>query len=89
MSGSRAERRASVCSCAALPANFDAHGRRQPTLLAGLLTFQQPQLPADLNAGFPELYTAKADGVASPVDTIVEAASAAGVSVCSTTTSAT
>ena len=46
---------------------------------AGLLTFQQPRLPADLNAGFPDKYISKDDGEASPVDTIVEAGNRAGV----------
>lgn len=46
---------------------------------AGLLRFTAPALPADLNEGFEDSYTRKDDTEASPVDTIVQAASAAGV----------
>lgn len=53
--------------------------RRIPNGPAGLLTFKEPRLPADLNAGFPDKYISKDDGEASPVDTIVEAANGAGV----------
>jgi hypothetical protein len=55
--------------------------RASPTAATpGLQTFSQPKLPADLNEGFPDRYTAKDEaGPASPVDTIVEAASGAGV----------
>jgi len=51
-----------------------------PTSQPGLHTFSQPRLPVDLNAGYPDRYTSKTnDAEASPVDTIVEAASSAGV----------
>jgi hypothetical protein len=53
---------------------------RRPATHVGLPTYTQPQLPADLNAGFADgSYTAKDEGTASPVDTIIDAATAAGV----------
>lgn len=50
------------------------------TLLpAGLPTYTRPQLPVDLNSGYPDNYTPKPQGERSPVDTIVQAANGAGV----------
>jgi hypothetical protein len=48
-------------------------------VLAGLLPYSQPKLPADLNAGFETSYTKKDDSVSSPVDTIIQAGKAAAV----------
>jgi hypothetical protein len=46
---------------------------------AGLPTYVRPQLPIDLNVGFPNNYTAKTEGERSPVDTIIQAAAQANV----------
>eukprot|EP00878_Enallax_costatus_P008175 GHUV01008548.1.p1 GENE.GHUV01008548.1~~GHUV01008548.1.p1 ORF type:complete len:346 (+),score=90.54 GHUV01008548.1:62-1099(+) len=47
---------------------------------SGLLPYRPPeQLPVDLNTGFETHYTKKSDSEASPVDHVVQAASAAGV----------
>jgi hypothetical protein len=64
-------------AAAAAAASTRPHPRPSPR--PGLLTFLQPKLPIDLNAGFPDRYTSKSDGEASPVGTIIEAAGAAGV----------
>lgn len=40
----------------------------------GLPTYSRPQLPVNLNEGFPAAYTPKPEGAPSPVDTIIEAA---------------
>eukprot|EP00879_Flechtneria_rotunda_P007322 GHRR01007681.1.p2 GENE.GHRR01007681.1~~GHRR01007681.1.p2 ORF type:complete len:214 (+),score=61.48 GHRR01007681.1:700-1341(+) len=45
----------------------------------GLLQYSAPQLPADLNEGFEGKYTRKSDTAASPVDPIIQAATAAGI----------
>lgn len=47
------------------------------TAAVGLPTYHKPKLPANLNEGFTTNYTAKEEGIASPVDTIIQAASAA------------
>ncbi|KAF6260603.1 hypothetical protein COO60DRAFT_1505467 [Scenedesmus sp. NREL 46B-D3] len=46
---------------------------------SGLLPYRPPSLPADLNAGFETAYTQKDDAEPSPVDTIVQAGTAAEV----------
>lgn len=43
----------------------------------GLPTYTRPNLPVDLNQGFPHNYTPKVEGERSPVDTIIQAATAA------------
>jgi hypothetical protein len=48
-------------------------------VLAGLLPYSPPKLPADLNAGFETSYTKKDESVSSPVDTIIQAGKAAAV----------
>jgi len=40
----------------------------------GLPTYSRPQLPVNLNEGFPAAYTPKPEGAPSPVDAIIEAA---------------
>lgn len=45
----------------------------------GLPTYTRPQLPVDLNSGYPDNFTPKTQGERSPVDTIVQAANGAGV----------
>eukprot|EP00882_Tetradesmus_deserticola_P008906 GHRQ01009396.1.p1 GENE.GHRQ01009396.1~~GHRQ01009396.1.p1 ORF type:complete len:230 (+),score=74.13 GHRQ01009396.1:768-1457(+) len=46
---------------------------------SGLLPYSPPSLPADLNDGFETAYTQKDDEEASPVDTIIQAGTAAAV----------
>ncbi|WIA33467.1 hypothetical protein OEZ86_006597 [Tetradesmus obliquus] len=46
---------------------------------SGLLPYKPPSLPADLNAGFETAYTKKDDWEVSPVDTIIQAGTAAAV----------
>lgn len=48
-------------------------------VLPGLLPYKPASLPADLNAGFETAYTKKDDWEVSPVDTIIQAGTAAAV----------
>jgi hypothetical protein len=49
------------------------------SLPTGLLPYSPPSLPADLNVGFETEYTKKDDSEPSPVDTIIQAGTAAAV----------